>query len=267
MRTSLTEGWSKHTTVGFLAALGAMLTLFGCSSGSGVESKSADGTVTTRPIEIVHEECDIEGSGAEQLDANGDGRADVTSVKSGNTVACQAYDLNFDGKIDSWVYYDPSGQVRRRENDYDRDGRIDEISIFRAGVISEKHRATTLNNRLDTWDFFSAGKLARTERDSDGDAVVDQWWEYPKPDCPLIHSDVDGDGRPDPGATIDYCKETGYVPPTRNQPRHPESPDFKPQEVLPTELETKPAEGGGSPPAEGGDTQKSGDSEKTGAGQ
>jgi len=25
--------------------------------------------------------------------------------------------------------------------------------------------------------------------------------------------DTDGDGRPDPGASIDYCKETGYVPP------------------------------------------------------
>jgi hypothetical protein len=232
----------------------------GACSSSTAQSKAADGSTAARPIEIVHEECDIEASGAEKLDANGDGRADVSSVKSGNRIACQAYDLNFDGKVDSWVYYDPSGKVRRRENDYDRDGRVDEISLFAAGVLIQKHRATTLNNRLDTWDFFNAGRLARSERDSDGDAKVDQWWEYPKPDCPLIHSDVDGDGRPDPGATVDYCKETGYVPPTRSQNRQPSSPDFQPQEALPTELETKPADAPpaseGAAPAEGGSGEK-----------
>jgi hypothetical protein len=263
IRLAQQHAGSRHSTLRPLLALGVAQVLSACGGSAGAESKSADGTVTTRPIEIIHEECDVEGSSAEKLDANGDGRPDVTSVKSGNAVSCQAFDLNFDGKIDSWVYFDASGKVRRREIDYDRDGRIDEISIFRSGVLSEKHRATTLNNRLDTWDFFSAGKLARTERDSDGDAVVDQWWEYPKADCPLIHSDVDGDGRPDPGATIDYCKETGYVPPSRNQNRQAESPDFQPQEALPTELETKPSDGAAPPPANGveGGSQPSGEGE------
>jgi len=256
MRSSLTYACTRLRSAFGTLALGG---LAACASGGGAQSKSADGSVTTRPIEIVHEECDIESSGAEKLDANGDGRADVTSVKSGNAVACQAYDLNFDGKIDSWVYFDAGGKIRRRETDYDRDGRVDEIAIFASGVIIQKHRATTLNNRLDTWDFFNAGKLARSERDSDGDARVDQWWEYPKPECPLIHSDVDGDGRPDPGATIDYCKETGYVPPVRNQAQRTQSPDFQPQESLPTELESKPADAPAAPPAEG-DAEKKGES-------
>ena len=66
----------------------------------------------------------------------------------------------------------------------------------------------------------------RTERDSNGDGVIDQWWEYPKPGCPLIHADMNNDGRPDPGATIDYCKETGYVPPDRAD-KAPVSPTFE----------------------------------------
>ncbi len=48
--------------------------------------------------EIVHEECDITGSSAERLDANGDGRADITIVREdGRRRACRAADINFDG--------------------------------------------------------------------------------------------------------------------------------------------------------------------------
>src|SRR6186713_3543188 len=118
------------------------LLLGGCAGSSGKVDSAAD-IGGPRPTEIIHEDCDVAAAGAERMDANGDGVADVTSVKSGNQVSCQAFDLNFDGKVDSWVYFEANGQVRRRESDYDRDGRIDEIAVFSAGVLSEKHRATT----------------------------------------------------------------------------------------------------------------------------
>ena len=123
---------------------------------------------------------------------------------------CQWLDLNFDGVVDAWVYFDETGQVRRRETDYDRDGRIDEIAVFKGGQLESRKRATTLAGRLDTWEYFENGKLVRAERDSDGNALVDQWWEYPRTqrqECPVVHSDVDGDGRPDPGATVDLCAD------------------------------------------------------------
>jgi len=205
----------------------------------GRDAKSAKDAVTHRDTRITHEDCPIDSRSAEKIDANGDGKNEVSIVRDGSREVCRAVDLNFDGKIDSWVYNDSAGQIRRREIDYDRDGRVDEISIYRGGILVEKQRATTLANKLDTWQFYQAGSLARTERDSDGDEVVDQWWEWPKPGCPLIHSDVDGDGRPDPGATVDYCKETGYVPPDRQAQKAPSSPSFEPPGALPTELETK----------------------------
>ena len=68
--------------------------------------------------------------------------------------------------------------------------------------------------------------------------MIDQWWEYPKPGCPLIHADVNNDGRPDPGATINYCKETGYVPPERAD-KAVASPTFETKTSLPTETENK----------------------------
>jgi len=224
----------------------ALVLLVGCGGASGAVGPAQSGEVTRRDITITHASCAVDSAGAEKINIGGDPRPDIVIVRSGGREVCRSVDLNFDGTVDSWVYMDPQGQVSRRENDYDRDGRIDEISLFRGGVLVEKHRATTLVGRLDTWQFYQAGKLARTERDSDGDAIIDQWWEYPKPDrpdCPMIHSDVDGDGRPDPGATVDVCgSSSGYVPPER-MTDHPQGANFERTEAggLPTEVEEKPA--------------------------
>jgi hypothetical protein len=223
-----------------LAALLALAFQSGCSGSARVGGKTPEGGASKRDTRVVHEDCDIKS--AETMDANGDGKPDVWLAKG-----CQAVDLNFDGKVDAWTYFDGGGQVRRRERDYDRDGRIEEISIYKGGVLTEQLRSTTLADRVDTWQYYEGGKLTRTERDSDGDAVVDQWWEFGAAGdkCPMIHSDVDGDGRPDPGATIDYCKQTGYVPPTRSGPQGPKH-TFERPGALPEELENKEA-----PPSEG----------------
>jgi len=230
-----------------------MAAVVGCG-GAGTQSTapSEPGQVTRRDIRIAHQDCPVDSAGAEKVNVGGDSRPDIVVVRSGGREVCRSVDMNFDGVVDSWIYSDAAGNVARRENDYDRDGRIDEISIYQGGVLVEKQRATTLVGRLDTWHFYQAGKLARTERDSDGDALIDQWWEYPKPDqpeCPLIHSDVDGDGRPDPGATVSVCGEdSGYVPPERAAEKAPSGATFErsnPSDV-PTEINQKPATDSGS---------------------
>jgi hypothetical protein len=192
-----------------------------------------------RDTAITHEECDTESSGAERIDANGDGKPDIVVVRQGGKELCRAVDLNMDGVVDRWSYLDAAGKLRRQESDYDRDGRIDEIAMFQGGVPVEKHSATTLHHQLDTWHFYDKGRLVRTERDSNGDAVVDQWWEYKSAECPVIHSDVNNDGRPDPGASIDYCKETGFVPPSR-EAKKTETPRFDTPSETVTEVENSP---------------------------
>jgi hypothetical protein len=213
---------SKLLVVGFVASVFQL----GCS-GRGARSGEG-GVVVEKDTEIVHEECDVASDSSERLDANADGKADVTIVKIGNRELCRALDLNFDGVADTWIYLADNGlDVRRRERDYDRDGRIDEIAIFEKGQLVEKRLATLMTNKLDTWEHYHQGRLASTERDSDGDNLVDQWWDYRKPGCPLIHADANRDGRPDPEISVDYCKETGYVPPDRMDAR-PVGPTFEP---------------------------------------
>ncbi len=235
IRSALAAGW---------LVLGPLLA--GCSS---TPSRANAPGATERNVELVHEACELESSSAEKLDANADGRPDVVIVRADSRELCRALDLNFDGAIDSWIYFAADGKVRRRENDYDRDGKIDEVATFQGGVVAEKARATLLANKIDTWEFYQAGKLARTERDSNGDKLVDQWWEYPVAGCPVIHADVNNDGRPDPGASVDYCKETGYVPPERQDFRKTDSPNFQQTGSLPTELDSKKVEEGTPAPA------------------
>jgi hypothetical protein len=173
--------------------------------GQKAESKTR---VEPRDTRVAHEDCPVTAAGASAEDINGDGRPDRRNHNAGESVRCTTLDFNFDGIVDAWVFNDEAGQVRRRENDYDHDGSADEVAIYRAGVLVEQQRSTAHAGKLDTWHYFEAGKLARTERDSNGDDYIDQWWEYPElrtSECPLIHSDVDGDGRPDPGATVDVC--------------------------------------------------------------
>ncbi len=223
---------------------GLLLLATACGGGAGAGGGAASGGVTRRDTTIKHEPCDTE-SAKEKIDANGDGRPDIFIVGD-----CRAVDLNFDGVIDSYSYTDSAGRLRRREYDYDRDGRIDEIATYANGVLSSKDQATSTSRRLDTWDFSQNGVLARSERDSNGDGIIDQWWEYTKPGCPMIHSDVNNDGKPDPGATVDYCKETGYVPPERQGPAAAQSPDFARATSTPTEIENKPAEEAKPPAAQ-----------------
>jgi hypothetical protein len=219
-----------------------MLALTGGCAGAGAGPKGASGSgPTPRDTRILHEECPLDEGGAVAEDINGDGRPDRTSRSEDGRVSCRGLDFNFDSVIDAWVYLDEAGQLRRREADYDRDGRVDEVALYRAGVLTERQRATTLAGKLDTWQHYRDGKVSSAERDSNGDDYVDQWWEYPEQrpaECPLIHSDVNGDGRPDPGATVDVCKDQ-YVPGSRDGSKPagaPEEGDPALGEV-PTEVE------------------------------
>jgi hypothetical protein len=176
----------------------------GSSEGTGAKGPSGD----SLPLALDHESCDVTSSSVEKIDTNGDGKPDIVRVTSGGREVCRMVDLNHDDKPDSFVYFDASGNMRRRESDFDRDGRIDEIAYYNGGVIARKDRETNLDGKLDTWDFYEGGKIHHRMRDSDGDGKVDQWWTWANPDkieCAVIASDHNGDGKPDPNDIIDVC--------------------------------------------------------------
>ncbi len=222
-----------------VAAVVAAALAAGCGGGNRVDPKTAAQREGSRPTEVVHEACEVE-SAQEKLDVNGDGRADISVVTKGGHPHCRAADLNQDGIIDVYAYFESNGKVRRREYAYSRDARINEIRLYRGGQLTEIHQSTVAGGKLDTWHYFKNAKRVRTERDSDGDGIVDEWWEYPnadRPGCPMMYSDADGDAKPDPGSEVDLC-EQGYIPPARDDYRY-KSPDFQRLGDMPTEVENK----------------------------
>jgi hypothetical protein len=184
----------------------------GCGSSSASQSaKTPEGDVL--PTTIEHEPCDVGSSSAQKTDSNGDGKPDIIRVMSGGRETCRVIDLNHDNVPDTYIYFDSNGAVRRRESDFDRDGKIDEVEQFVGGVVARRDRETNLDGKFDTWDFYVGGKLHHRMRDSDGDGKVDQWWTWANPDkleCAVIASDHNGDGKPDPADVIDVCA----APPT-----------------------------------------------------
>jgi hypothetical protein len=183
-----------------------------CSSADPDPSKPTTATGNEkRDTEIKHEACDGDSASATKMDINGDGKPDIVHVTAGGREVCRIVDLNLDGAIDAFIYYDAQGRERRRESDFDRDGRPDEISIYENGVITLKMRETNFDNKLDTWDHYQNAVLTSRERDTDGDGIIDQWWQFNNPQnakCALVSSDRNADGKPDPESVVDLCSES-----------------------------------------------------------
>ena len=181
----------------------------GVSFSVGCGNESASGTANAKLPDgvrselIEHEACDESGNKVEMLDANNDGKPDIKKVMKGGREICRITDLNHDGKPDMWEYYDQTGQLRRREADYDDNGIVNSIEYFENGKLVRRELDTTNQGKIDTWDFFDPATGARTkrERDATGDGKIDQWWTY-EGDKVTIAMDRNGDGLPEPESAI-----------------------------------------------------------------
>lgn len=197
--------WKVGASAALVACgLCAMSVSVGCGGdgASGVaNAKLPDGV---RSQVIAHESCDESGNKVEMLDANNDGKPDIKRVMKGGREICRITDLNHDGKPDMFEYYDQTGQLRRREADYDDNGIVNSIEHYENGKLARRELDTSNQGRIDTWDFFDPATGARTkrERDANGDGRVDQWWTYEGADRVTIAMDRNGDGQPDPDSQI-----------------------------------------------------------------
>ncbi|MBM4359906.1 MAG: hypothetical protein FJ096_17520, partial [Deltaproteobacteria bacterium] len=173
--------------------------LVGCASteartAKAPESSTLGGTeVERRDVEFKHEPCDLTSSQVQGLDADLNGRPEILTVFDGGKALCRAVDLNLDGVIDVFVYFDAAGQPRRRESGFDRDATPDEIATFEGGKLVRKERETNNDGKLDTWDYYENGRLVREERDSSGNGFITQWWTFSdpaRPDCAQVLTDL-----------------------------------------------------------------------------
>jgi hypothetical protein len=163
----------------------------------------------TRDIEIKHEPCEPGGHQTKVYKADdplsSNVHAYVTHVFDGSKEICWLADLNGDGKVDVYTYFDDGGAVRRRESGYTVSNAIDEIALYKAGTLDIVMRDTTFDGKLDTWDYYEQNKLARRERDKTGEGRVDEWWSFTPPggdNATIIQADP-RTGKPDPTQRLD----------------------------------------------------------------
>ena len=205
---------TKNNRAVVLAIVGATSIglAFGCGGNdSGVaKAKLPDGV---RSQSIEHESCNESGHKVETVDVNNDGKPDIRRVYDGQREICRISDLNHDGKPDMFEYYDTTGQLRRREADYDDNGIVNAIEFYENGKLVRAELDTTNQGRIDTWDTFdpASGKRTKRERDTTGDGRVDQWWTY-EGDRTTIAMDKNGDGKPEPESVIVLGSNGSAIP-------------------------------------------------------
>jgi hypothetical protein len=140
------------------------------------------------------------------FDRNKNGTIDTWTDMEGTKPLRSRIDLDEDGKIDRWEYYDDRGNLAKvgfsRANNgtadawafSDRDGEVARIEISSTGD----------ERKIDRWEFYDHGALARVEEDTDGDGRVDRWETYEDGTLKTASLDGDGDGRPDRRLTYDH---------------------------------------------------------------
>ena len=225
-----------------------VLLVAACTSPDSTQVKAKTATAGERDTEIKHEPCDKDSATAQKIDVNGDGSPDIIHVASGGREVCRIVDLNLDGAVDAFIYYDAQGRERRRESDFDRDGRADEIARLQEGVVVLKERETNFDNKIDTWDYYEGDRLVRRERDSDGDKIIDQWWQFNDPTnvrCAVVSTDKNADGKPDPTSVVDLCGESygapKQAPPSGSAPPAPGASGAAPAAPAPAPSPAAPA--------------------------
>jgi hypothetical protein len=162
--------------------------------------KQATTTDEVRGAGIISERPAEGGLTEQQVDLNGDGKADVWNyyrerLEGPRVLAAKKVDLNWDGKQDVSTAFDNSGSITKEEMDQDFDGRVDWVDHYQGGKRVLTEADTNNDTRFDLFKVYESGKVRRKERDMNGDGKID-FWEYldEAGNVVKVGKDVDGDG-------------------------------------------------------------------------
>jgi hypothetical protein len=110
-------------------------------------------------------------------DYDADGRIDVrTYMKNGRPERLEG-DADGDGKTDRWEYYDAHGALQRVGGSTAHDG-VEDTWAHQIGDETRVDYSTHRDGIVDRREFYRGELLLRTERDTNGDAVMDAWEQY-----------------------------------------------------------------------------------------
>lgn len=152
---------------------------------------------------------DKENYEIKQYDINKDEKPDIINIfkktpgeRKGDvelTLYAKFMDLNHDGNIDVWRYFDEkTGSVSTEELDLDFDGKVDRVDSFIDGIVRKSEYDFQFDSKCDITKFYDEkGVLLNLESDLNGDGVADYWEYYNNGVIERVEKDTNGDGKAD----------------------------------------------------------------------
>jgi hypothetical protein len=195
----MTSRASCHAVV-LLAAL-----LAGCASRQQNPVATVGGAPQGGGIQVDPTRCNPAGKQVVTADVDGDKKPDVTKLYETREVngqkvqilACKQVDLNHDEKIDIVYHYDQNGVLTFEEFDLDFDGRFETWTYYQGGQKVREDRDINYDGRPDLSEYYEGGRKVRVEVDSNHDGKIDQWEYYENGKLDRIGYDTTGQGRAD----------------------------------------------------------------------
>lgn len=138
-----------------------------------------------------------EGLRTETADLDRDGQADQwTYVNVENDRAVRAErDIDFNGSVDLYEYYDSTGHVIEEELHLDYDRSIDVVRYYRDDTLLRRELVVGFGGDFSYIKYYNAeGEVLRVERDSDGDGSIDTAEYFEDSRLIRVGRDEDGDG-------------------------------------------------------------------------
>jgi antitoxin component YwqK of YwqJK toxin-antitoxin module len=138
-------------------------------------------------------------------DRNKNGVIDTWTEMDGTRALRSRIDLDEDGKIDRWEYYDEKGALVKVGFSRAKDGKVDAWAYSGPdGKVSRIEISSTGDDRkIDREELYENGSMVRAREDTNADGRMDKWETYENGALKTAAMDEDGDGKPDRRLTYD----------------------------------------------------------------
>lgn len=113
------------------------------------------------------------------FDANKNGKNDAVSHMDGTRIFRIDLDLDENGKVERWDFYDVGRKLEKVGFSSKNDGLLDAQAFYQPeGVLARMEISTARDGRFDRVEFYEAGVLVRSEEDTNRDGRADKWETY-----------------------------------------------------------------------------------------
>jgi hypothetical protein len=113
-------------------------------------------------------------------------------------VVKRSLDADRDGNPEQVRYFDEkTGQMIRKEQDRDFDGRSDTWSVYEDGELVSRKLDSNSDGKIDVWESYAGGRMSSRQIDRDNDGVKDAFYVYEGDALLEERHDSDNDGTMD----------------------------------------------------------------------